>query len=527
MTSRRQFILNSALATTGCAVFPNTLIGGTGPSIDDKFKPSWESLKQYECPQWYRDAKFGIWAHWGPQSVPELTDWYARFLYISQREGGESDWLKRNIPRTYQYHLENYGHPSEFGHKDICNLFTASKFDPDRLLDLYARAGAEYFVALANHHDNYDNWNSKYQAWNSMNVGPKKDLIGMWEKATRAQGLRFGVSSHCASAWRWFEVSRGSDPDGPMKGVPYDGNLTKADGKGKWWEGLDPADLYCRPHKPGEPADEAYLKNYYNRITDLLESYRPDLIYFDGGLPFGDVGLNLVANYYNSNTLWNDGSLEAVVNLKRVPEKRRSSVVNDIERGQAENIEPWPWQTDTCIGGWYYVKDIQYKTAAQVVPMLADIVSKNGNLLLGVPQRGDGSIDSLEQAFLEEMAAWMSINKEAIFGTRPWTTFGEGPTRVQGGQKNEAANMRGYTAEDIRFTTKDNSLYAILLGWPEKEILITSLPQSNKLWFGKINNVELLGSKKILAWKQDEEGLTVQMPKEKPCHHAYALKISG
>jgi len=523
--SRRQFVQTGAAAATAFAMAPRFVLGEAGLAVQDKFEPSWDSLKQYECPQWFRDAKFGIWACMGPQSVPEFTDWYARFMYNPQ--GEFNGWQASKIPHVYNYHVKKYGHPSVFGYKDVINLFTADKFDPDRLLDLYARAGAEYFVAMANHHDNFDNWNSKYQPWNSVNVGPKKDLIDMWAKATRKRGLRFGVSTHTAPAWSWFEPSRGADVDGPLKGVPYDGNLTKADGKGKWWEGLDPQDLYCRPHDPDEGPDEAYIQKYYNRTIDLIDNYRPDLVYFDGGLPFGKTGLEIAAYYYNANAQWHNGRTEAVINLKGVPEDRRNAVVDDIERGRSAELDKWPWQTDTCIGGWFYVKGIKYKTPKEVILMLADIVSKNGNLLLSIPQRGDGSIDEQELAFLEEMAAWMKVNKEAIFGTRPWTVYGEGPTKIKGGRFADNDNQMIYASQDIRFTTKSNVLYAILLDWPGQQAVVTSLPKTAKLWFRGIRSVKMLGTTQALKWKQDDKGLTVQMPEKKPCEHAYVLKISG
>ncbi len=263
--------------------------------LEGQFKPSWESLKQYKCPDWFRDAKFGIWAHWSAQCQPEQGDWYARNMYVQGNE------------RCYKYHVEHYGHPSKVGFKDICNMWKAEKFDPDKLIELYKRAGAKYFVSLANHHCNFDCYDSKYQPWNSVNVGPKKDLVGMWEKAARKNGLRYGISVHAARSWRWYEVAQGSDTNGPMAGVPYDGKLTKADGKGQWWEGLDPQDLYAQNHKPGEKPDKAYCDKFFNRTVDLINKYKPDLLYFDdGGMPLAsssDAGLRIAAHYYNSSIL--------------------------------------------------------------------------------------------------------------------------------------------------------------------------------------------------------------------------------
>ena len=252
------------------------------PHADGSFQPTWESLEsQYQTPDWFRDAKFGIWAHWGPQCEPEHGDWYARNMYM---EG------------SYQYksHVKEYGPQSKFGFKDIIHQWQAEKFDPDQLIAFYRENGAKYFMALANHHDNFDLYDSKYQPWNSVALGPKKDLIGSWATAARKNGLRFGVSVHASRAWTWYEPAQGADTNGPLAGVPYDGRLTRADGKGQWWDGLDPQDLYAQNHKPGtklewdlNPANDsstpaqAYLQKFYLRTKQLWDDYQPDQIYFD------------------------------------------------------------------------------------------------------------------------------------------------------------------------------------------------------------------------------------------------------
>ena len=484
------------------------------PVAATTFKPDWESLKQYEVPEWFRDAKFGIWAHWSAQCVPEQGDWYARGMY---EEGS----------RQNKYHVETYGHPSKIGFKDICNMWKAEKWDPDRLIRLYKRAGAKYFVALANHHCNFDCWDSKYQPWNSVNIGPRKDIVGLWAKAARKQGLRFGVTVHCARAWNWYDVAHGADKNGPLAGVPYDGVLTKADGKGTWWEGYDPADLYA-PHGDARTADarKAYNEKFYNRVIDLIDSCRPDLLYFDDGvLPLHnqtDAGLRIAAHLYNSSAQWHNGRNEAVMNTKGLPPDLRQALVLDIERGRARDIEPFPWQTDTCIGEWHYHRGIRYKTAGTVIAMLADIVSKNGNLLLNIPVRGDGTIDADEVKVLEGLADWMAVGGEAIFGTRPWIVSGEGRTR--GGTGDSAA---GVSARDIRFTTQGDVLYAIALGWPaDGRIVVRSLARVPEAQ-GKVTGVSLLGHAGNLKWQHDAEGLTVAMPAQKPCDHAYVLKITG
>jgi len=473
------------------------------------YEATWESLKQYQCPEWFRDAKLGIWGILGPQSLPEAGDWYARNMYI---EGH----------RQNRYHVEHFGHPSQFGYKDIIGLWKAERFDPERLMALYKKAGAKYFVVLANHHDNYDCWNSKYQAWNSVNVGPKKDLVGLWAQAAKRQGLRLGVSEHLARSYSWFNTNKGSDTNGPFAGVPYDGN--------------DPtyAGLYFPPHKdtvskyPQYPP-EWWTRQWFWRMRDLLDTYRPDLMYSDGSIPFGEVGRSLFAHYYNANRSWHGGKLEAVYTIKdwRQAGGHGDYVegvgVQDIERGCLDAIKAEAWQTDTCIGDWYYKKGITYKPAKQVIAMLADIVSKNGNLLLNVPLRHDGSIDADEENVLAAMAAWISVNGEAIYGTRPWKVFGEGPERKSGRHFSERVFSQ-MTARDIRFTSKKGALYAIALDWPAgNQIVIRSLATPS----GKIEDVSLLGHTGKLDWQQSGDGLVVKMPAQKPCDLAYVFKISA
>ncbi len=502
------------------------------------FQPSWGSLSQYQVPEWYRDAKFGIWAHWGPQCEPEHGDWYARQMY----QEGNSD---------YKFHVEHYGHPSKFGFKDVIHQWKAENWDPQKLLALYKRAGAQYFFALANHHDNFDNFDSQYQPWNSMNMGPKKDLIGGWAKAARDNGLRFGVSVHAAHAWSWYEVSQGADKKGPLAGVPYDGKLTKANGAGLWWEGYDPQDLYAQNHVPGRRLewdwnaargssvpDAAYCQKFYNRTIDLINKYRPDLIYFDDTVlplyPVSDAGLKIATHYYNSSMQWNDGKLQGVLFGKILNEQQRHCMVWDIERGQSNTIEPLPWQTDTCIGSWHYDRGIferhGYKSTKTVIQTLADVVSKNGNLLLSIPVRGDGTIDSDELAVVEGIAAWMDVNREAIFGTRPWKVYGEGPAsehaaaiRAQGFNEGRGKPL---TADDVRFTTKGDVLYAITMGWPSKTLHVKSLGKDSKLLDQAIANIQLLGSPEKVRWSQGADALAIEPMQNKPCDDAYVFKIT-
>ncbi len=535
-------------AIASASPLPATRTIAPGP-----FQPTWDSLAQnYRTPDWFRDAKFGIWAHWSAQCVPEQGDWYAREMYL---EGSAK----------YKYHVEHYGHPSKFGFMELDHLWTAEKWEPEKMMDLYVKAGAKYFVALANHHDNFDAYDSKYHAWNSVNVGPKRDIVGTWAKLARERGLKFGVTNHASHAWHWFQPAYDHDREGPLAGVPYDAaTLTKADGAGKWWDGLDPQDLYggglrlpvpasvttvkdaADWHKKVDgnwwekipPLDNRYADNWFFRAQDLVDKYQPDLFYFDDEeIPFEKTGLEFVAHYYNANAAAHGGKLEAVMNTKHLTPAHKTAGVEDIERGVATGILPQPWQTDTCIGGWHYDRKLfeqhKYKTVAQVVRMLTDIVSKNGNLLLNVPVRGDGSLDEDEIAFLQGLAKWMDVNSEAIYGTRPWLTYGEGPSTVEkaeGGQFGGARDVRSkpYTAEDIRFTTKAGALYAVIMELPAagQPVVVKSLATTATLAKGKVTGVTLLGHAGPLEWSQDASGLIVKLPAA-PREHAVTLKITG
>ena len=347
-----------------------------------------------------------------------------------------------------------------------------------------------------------------------------------------------------ARTWDWFDVAHGADKTGPLAGVPYDGNLTAADGKGQWWDGLDPADLYGPAGAARTPeAHAAYDVKFYNRTIDLIHKYNPDLLYFDDGfLPLrnepGDYGLKIAADYYNTNVKLH-GDNEAVMNTKGIGAKERKALVLDIERGKREQADPLPWQTDTCIGHWHYDRSVynnhSYKKISDVVPLLADIVSKNGNLLLNIPVRGDGTIDEDETAFLKDMAAWMAVNGEGIFATRPWAVAGEGPsTAPAASEKNKYGGQKDtttipFTAEDIRFTTtKDGkTLYAIVLGWPaDGKITVKSLAKGSANYPGEVGSVQLLGDSQPVSFSRDGNGLAVTLPAKKPCDVAYVLKIT-
>ena len=535
----------TCLLAAATSVFAQTNTPALSAIAAGPFQPTWDSLAtQYHCPDWFRDAKFGIWAVYGPQCQAEDGDWYARGMYLQGNP-------------QYKFQVAHYGHPSQVGFKDVIHAWHAENFHPDDLLAFYKKCGAKYFMAMANHHDNFDMYDSKYQPWNSVAIGPKKDIIGMWARAARRNGLRFAVSVHAAHAWSWYMPAQGADATGPLAGVPYDGKLTKADGKGLWWDGLDPQDLYAQNHpaekqdgwtwwdwQPGTGSgtpDAAYIQKFYLRTKQLWDDYRPDMIYFDDTvLPFhgltDDVGLTLAAHFYNSRIQWH-GRNEAVMNGKHLDPTQRQALVYDIERGKATGILPEPWQTDTCLGDWHYQREIyehhKYKSAASVIPMLADIVSKNGNLMLSVPVRGEGSIDSDEVKIVSDIGAWLKVNGEAIYATRPWKVYGEGPATAQfeKGQFDGERDTHNhpFTAADIRFTQSKNgrALYAIVLAIPaDGQITIKSLAENTGNWPGEIRSVRLLGVRGKLKFSRDETGLQVTLPTPAPGGIALALKIT-
>jgi len=523
---------------------PTVIVNTTNePVTPGKFSPTWDSLRQYQVPDWFRNAKFGIWACFGPQNVPEDGDWYARNMYV---EGS----------RQNEYHVAHYGPPSLFGFKDVIHVWKAESFDAGKLVALYKKVGAQYFFVMANHHDNFDLYDSKYQPWNSVNVGPHKDIVGEFAKAAHEQGLPLGLSVHAAHAWSFYEVAQGADKSGPHAGVPYDARLTKADGKGRWWEGLDPQDLYAQNHTPGlnfsnansihgqwnwgngaSIPDQAYCDKFYNRTIDLVHKYKPDLIYFDDDAlplwPVSDAGLKIAADFYNFNQLQHGGKLEAVLFGKMLSEDEQKCLVRDIERGAANEIEAQPWETDTCIGNWHYDRSLydqnRYKTAKTVIQMLCDIVSKNGDLLLNIPVRGDGSIDDKEKAVLEGIGAWMDANRECIFDTRPWKVFGEGPASEGAALSAQGFNEgkgKPFTAADVRFTTKGKTLYAIVLGTPQQDLKIKSLGTAAKLVAKPISHITLLGSGEKVQWSQTATDLTIKAPEESPNGIAIVYKIT-
>lgn len=406
-----------ALAASGLAA----TLQGVGPELPPgieqektPFKGTRESLAGYVIPEWFRDAKFGIWSHWGPQSAVEAGDWYARNMYM---EGSDQ----------YNYHVETYGHPSRFGFKDTIPAWKAERWQPDELMRLYKQAGAKYFFSMGVHHDNFDLWNSKHQLWNSVKMGPKKDIVGLCGSGLhKKKGLNLesaNISRSRTNLWityKWFSTSHGRDVTGPLAGVPYDGANPK---NFDFYVDSDEVHNKLEWNESGIP--EWWKRHWYARIKDLVDQYRPDLLYTDGALPFEDYGLNLVARHYNLSATENGGAAQTVYFSKRPEDTTKGIATLDVERGVVDSIWSRPWQTDTCIGEWHYKRGVKYKTPKTVVDLLVDVVSRNGNLLLNFPLPASGELNFEERAVLAGITQWMSVNSEAIHGTRPWKIFGE------------------------------------------------------------------------------------------------------
>lgn len=520
-------------------------IGGLGaatltPAAHAAVEPNWSSLAAaFRVPDWFRDAKFGIWAHWSAQCVPENGDWYGRQMYIQGNP-------------YYDHHLKHYGHPADTGFIEIENRWKAEKWDPEYLVRLYKQAGAKYFMALANHHDNLDTFDSKHHAWNTLRVGPKKDIIGTWEKIVRREGLKFGVSNHSSHAWHWWQTAYGYDAEGPRAGQRYDAfRLRKEDGRGKWWEGLDPQELYTGPSMVppdgitsakalndwhdvhsgrwmefAPPENPHHVAKWLLRQKDLVEKYKPDIIYMDDyALPFGPVGLEALAHYYEQSIAWH-GQVDVVMTGKKLTPYQQTALVNDVERGFVEGVQEQPWQTCTCIGDWHYNRarfdQKSYVPAAKVIQRLCDVVSKNGNLLLSVPVRGDGTIDSEEEKIVAGIGRWMQRNGDTLHGSRPWRLNGEGPTQTLSGHMAEG-KTRDFTAEDVRFWTKDGALYAAFLGWPGEQTAIKALAANGP----RVERVTLVGGGAV-KFAQDAGGLALSaFPRPKQGDVVPVVRIEG
>ncbi|MCU7547975.1 alpha-L-fucosidase [Chitinophagaceae bacterium LB-8] len=528
--SRRNILKSLAIGVPALQLNPALALSNTGTKVPTELLPidkgqfegTRASLRSYQIPDWFRDAKFGIWAHWGPQSAVEAGDWYARNMYIQGN-------------KQYEHHVKTYGHPSKFGFKDTIPAWKAEKFDADYLLGLYKKAGAKYFMTMGVHHDNFDLWNSKHNRWNSVNMGPKKDIVGLFKKAAQKHGLKFGISDHLWVTYKWFSSSKGSDKDGPLAGVPYDG----ADPKNFDYYGRCEEVFNRKLDWDENGIPESWKRHWFDRIKDLVDQYEPDLLYCDGHMPFEEHGLSILAHLYNKSANKNGEKTQAVYTSKRPEDSAPGTgiCVFDVERGVVESIWPQPWQTDTCIGDWHYNRERvgRYKSTKTVVDLLVDIVSRNGNLMLNFPLPASGMLDNDELTVLDGITKWMAVNSEGIYATRPWKIYGEGPQsqitknekEVNSAQQFNERNRKQFTHEDVRFTTKGKDLYAFFMGWPEgQQVVIRPLSTNSEQKVGRIDNVELLGHGKV-QFTRDNEGLKVILPAQKPCENAYTLKVTG
>ena len=467
------------------------------------YTTEWTDLsRRYNVPAWWREAKLGAWSHWDPQSAAEDGDWYARNMYI---EGH----------RQYKYHLEHYGHPSEFGYKDLCNEWKTDLWDPDDLMQLYIAMGARYFLAMGNHHDNFDCWDSAYQPWNSVNVGPHQDVVGIWAATARKYGMPFGIGFHATPARTWGQfmtVRFRSDKEGEYAGVPYDVFLTKEDGKGKWWEGLDPKDLYGPEHHDGRNSlDTPFANQFMWRVDDAIRKYQPDMIYFDehAGDSQRDLGINMglgrltpqiLADFYNIASKRNEGNRQVVVTMKGVGGRYNSfqnspellplvdrSLVKSTELFTEDDIMAFPFQTEVSLQDWHYMAGGEYRSAAEVITRLMQNVSRNGSLLLNITQRGRGDIEDEARRICMDIGKWTGINGEAIYSARPFDVWGN---------------------EDVIYTRRGGYIYALLVK-PLSGVAILDALYSGSASVGKVRRVEMLETGKKLAFKQGPEGLEV------------------
>ena len=461
---------------------------------DGPFQPTWESLSNYRAPEWYVDGKFGIFIHWGAYCVPAFgNEWYPRNMYLQEN-------------KAFDHHVKTFGPQAQFGYKDFIPLFRAEKFDADHWAELFRRAGARFVVPVAEHHDGFAMYDCALSEWNAVKMGPKRDIIGELAEAVRKQWMVFGVSSHRAEHWWFF--------DGGMQF-----NSDVQDGR------------YAGLYGPAQPRDtqpnQEFLDDWLARTCELVDKYHPQLVWFDWWIEQPSFALYLkqfAAYYYNRGAQWNRG---VAINFKHQSFPAEAAVF-DIERGQLEDTSPRFWQTDTSVikNSWGYVAERSYKTAGQIVGDLVDIVSKNGALLLNIGPKPDGTIPDEEEAILLEIGRWMAVNGEAIYDTRPWKVYGEGPTQVGVGSFTDT-KRQVFTGRDVRFTAKGNALYAILLAWPETgEATIQSLASGLRLYTDEIGSVTLLGAKEPLKWSCTARGLKVKLPAGKPCDHAHVLRIS-
>lgn len=507
---------------------------------DGPFKGNWESIESnYPCiPEWLRDAKFGIWVHFGPQASGQSGDWYARNLY---REGH----------KAYANHLKNFGHPSKVGYKDVLYNWHPDSLNPEYLTGLYHKAGARFLMIQGVHHDNYDLWDSKYQPWNSVNIGPHRDLLREWADACRNHHMHYGVTFHHEYTWWWWQTAFGADSQGEYAGVPYDGHLKPEDGKGQWWEGYDPRLLYgvdlreyetveesahspWSPPRPGiftghQDFAKWYVKQWAQRIMDVTENYDPDFIYTDGTVqgPFTGDGTgtgfksnampHVMADYYNK-VLKKRGKVDVFSIIKF--RKPTNGAVNTAEFAFPDTINiSQAWIREAPVGDWFYAPGFTYDSG-MMIKFIIESIARDGNAALNICLLPDGSIDPDCVRMLEEVGAWMDRNGEAVYGSCAWHTLGEGimvdgklRTLPGGGLGKKHAEFE-FSPEDFRFTRgKNGSLYAFCMTVPEGGVNLNIKSFANGAKGApKVKNVTLLGYEKSLVWSQTDYGLSVTLP---------------
>jgi alpha-L-fucosidase len=477
------------------------ILSRVGPVIAaGPFRADWDSLKEFQPPEWYVDGKFGIFIHWGVYSVPAFgNEWYPRNMY---REGTPE----------FQHHVDTFGPQSRFGYKDFIKSFSAEKFDASEWAALFHDSGARFVVPVAEHHDGFPLYDTALSEWSAAKMGPRRDVIGALAEAVRARGIVFGASSHRAEHWWFYDAGMSFDSDvRDPANLPFYG----------------PAQSQKAAEDGTNPPDQEFLDDWLARCVELVDKYQPQLIWFDWWIEqpaFEPYLQKFAAYYYNRGHEWGKG-VAINYKLKTFPP---GTAVLDIERGQLAEIRPFFWQTDTSVSknSWGYVKEQDYKTSDSIIDDLVDIVSKNGALLLNIGPRPDGAIPEPEQAILREIGEWLAVNGEAIYETRPWKIYGEGPTSVVEGSFNDT-KRESFTSEDFRFTSRGNSVYAVALGWPQSgEFLVRSFSTTSELFEGEIGEVTLLGSEEAISWTRDKEGLRVKVPADPPCRNAYGLRIT-
>ena len=468
------------------------------PQGTDVFKPDSVSIAQnYKIPEWFRDAKFGVFIHWGVYSVPAFgNEWYPNLMYSKDSE-------------TYKHHIKNYGELTEFGYKDFIPMFKAENFNADEWMSLFKESGIKYVVPVAEHHDGFSMYNSAVNKWNAVNMGPKKDIIGELKAASQKHGLHFGLSSHRAEN-AWFYTA----------GTKIASDVQNPTYRSLYGQCLDFAGGYSPECPEGTISfNQESMDQWLAHTYELVDLYEPELIWFDwnvGKYPFQPTFFKFMAYYYNNAMDWNK---EVVVNTKFG--FGDNIQVFDIERGKSDEIRKFPWQTDTSIGkkAWGYIKNETNKSPNHIIDDLVDIVSKNGNLLLNIGPKPDGTITQEQQKVLIDIGKWLKVNGEAIYESRPWIKSGEGVVVGTSGEHTDNKESK-YTSQDIRFTTKGDDLYAIFLDWSDEELTIRSIDENFT-----VSHVTMLGSDDDIEWSQSAEGLQVSFPKDRPTEYAHTLKI--